>query len=282
MRGQQHRVEQGPNWVHYVGPVAAGSSLDYPAASSYQSRDIRWSTRRTAEHYGCGLWRVTTYGRGAMRIAAGDSLTFDQLMGRAVLPAFATPIYQPSPIQVDITIGPSNGRTLRIDAGQTIFVFGDSVDLAWVAPGDAASLGPFVDLGPATSSIPLPRPTESLIVEGLLFAEIARVEVPRQQGQDFARLTQVVQTDAASQIYTPIPAGARRLTIARDDAGSIDDCNWQYTMGDATSTARLLDVIPIVGRTTLSSPAIVTNATHVLSPILDEPATWVLHWEIAP
>lgn len=317
MRAAQYRVgctgDQAP--VHFVGLLSTslfiGALPAYPSAPFWTERDTRWATRNASrlllDHNGVvacppdgssirpGLWRVSSYGAAVVRdFDDGLSLTDSQINGQSVLPA-AIPanarVGHPAPLWITIKISDTQARQYTIDAGQTIFVYADDVSVSWSAPGPGVPLPlstgqGWIDLagtGAARVAFPFTDP-EIQMIEGLLYVDIARVETAREQGQNFAKLTQTWQALAATRVIVPIPAGARRVQITRDPGGAVVAGTWEVGFSDGTNFGPAIGslssgsaVVPRVG-----FEAFQLNATHLRSPVIVEDHTWSIVWEIAP
>ncbi len=298
MRAAQHRVSRdaGQAPVHWFG--FCGATTGWPSAEIWTERDARW----TSQHLSCerivdgragcpdgelvrpGLWRVTTYGYGAVRRDFdGQSLSIAQLQGRAALPVNTERMLRPAPLWVSIKINNSALREIKIDAGQTIYVMADDVAVSWWAPGPTEDFfGSWIDLpyNPDAQTIPV-NDSETTSIEGLLYCEIARVEAARQQGQDFAILTETYFTPNGTRGNFPVPAGARRVQISRDAAGAIVAGNFVQSFFDGVQFVPL-GIIPIAARA--SDDVRFGNVSHLITPVefLAEDVTWTLRWEIAP
>lgn len=290
MYGRERRVE-GPNLVHWYGPL--GETADtFPDAGRWTQRAMLWGTRDSAdtveiegERLDCGLWRVSSYGFAAVRTnTGGRSLTQRQLRGLDALPAGTALVQRPAPLWIEIENVESVGRSIRIDAGQTVFLEGSAVNVRWWAPGPGNAAGAsWIDLG-SNADVQTVVSFEAPVSEGLLFVQVARVEVARQQGQDFALLTETylagVGIEPNQFRRVAIPPGARRVYVARDNTGIVTATRLEVVFSNGVTDQRLT-TIPITDSQSSFGPEFVANATHVLLPLLAEQILWTLHWEIA-
>lgn len=308
MFARERRVEGPNNPLHWYGPI--GELPDFfPDARTWTRRELRWGTRDDArtevtceptgaldcdgnpivvEHpLDCGLWRVSTYGASALRTATGGfSLNYAQMQGVEALPAGTALVDRPLPLWVEIGSVPSNKRRVRIDAGQTIFIYGGGINVYTWMPGPENPAGAsWIDLGPSTGHIPITQ-FETLAVEGILYCEISRVESQRDQGELYATLTETYFVDEGIEPGltrpVPIPPGARQLYVARDNTGVVIATRLQLAFSNGTTATQPLTAVPINDSQSAFSPQQLAYATHVLLPILAEPVLWTLCWEIAP
>lgn len=314
LAAQEHAMQRGMAPLHYIGLV--GSTLGLPMdASLYTERERRWATRdmptqERPDHDGkCrlvrpGLWRVSSYGYTVARAMPEEpfSLTYDQIVKGLGLNTLSLDQ------RVERAVGPwlavyVDGRTrYLIDANETLFVFGDDVSVAWVAPrgvvededdvlAPGGSSGFFEIPPPLDESVPLINPITStalvsgLYLEGLLWCDIARVEASRQVAESVAQLTQLVRTAIGATVNLPIPNGARRVTV-RADVGGAGATNAQSEVVAAGALLRVGGRFPIVnGSSGNDGPQLVSGLhTHLqLSNVIDGAATnWTVVWEIAP
>lgn len=298
MQGRERRVEDGPNPIHWYGPIGEAPEF-FPDARTWTLRDLRWGSRDAARSevtcdadgverpLECGLWRVSTYGFAALRtLEAGRSLNLNQLQGDEPMPQGSARVERPLPIWIDIGTINSNKRRFRIDAGQTIFVYGAGVNVRWWAPGPENTAGAaWVDLGPQPGNLPVTT-FETLVSEGLLYCEIARVETAHEQGELYANLTETYFVDAGVEPgltrAVPIPPGARQLYASRDDSGVVTATRLQLAFSNTTTATQPLAAVPINDSQSSFAPQNLAYATHVLLPILAEAVLWTLCWEIAP
>lgn len=294
----------------------------YPSAPFWTERDARWATRGAryqwladgsgdptctpkavdegislpgARALRSGLWRVSSYGAAVVRdFGDGLSLTAQQLNGNVPLPAGIPAnarVQHPAPLVINVKISDTQARQVQIDAGQTIFVYADDVSVSWSAPGPGIPLPlsaeqGWMDLGGnGETRVEFPfSPPEIQLIEGLLYVDIARVETSREQGQNFAKLTQTWQALAATRVIVPIPPGARRVQITRDPSGAVVAGTWEVGFSNGTTFGPAIGslssgsaVVPRVG-----FEAFQLNATHLQSPVIVEDHTWSIVWEIAP
>jgi hypothetical protein len=310
--------------VHYVGLLPSvlfiGAAGQFPVSSLWTERDTRWATRQASRTWlrdndgkeDCegavgaralrsGLWRVSSYGASVVRDyadvepnpASGMTLLANEINGQQPLPVglVASRVGAPAPLVINVKISDTQARQVQIDAGQTIFVFADDVSVSWSAPGPDVPMPStngqgWVDVGgTGAARVPLPfEDPEVLIVEGLLYVDIARVESPRQQGQDYAKLTQYVQAAAPDGRATiPIPPGARRVQITRDPSGVVVAGVWEVGFSDGVN----FTAIGAVNSGSAVTPRVGIDqfaafATHLRSPAIVENHTWTIVWEIAP
>lgn len=300
MHGRELRVEGSPNPIHWFGPIDSVPER-YPDAEIWTPRGVRWSATappRQDEHgndVSCGLWRVSTYGASATRSASnGLSLTLPQLNGTTPPPAGTSVVQRPAPVWVEIHLASSAGRSIIIDAGQTIFVYATTLTVSWWAPGplnpaNAGVISEWIEVpGNGSQPMPVPNFAETLASEGVIYCQIARVEEARQQGQDYALLTQSYFVEASLEIDQyrpiPIPTGARRLYATRDNTGAVVDTRFAIGFSNGTGGGgfQQIGTIPINDSQSVDGPQLFPNATHVFLPILAEPVLWSLTWEIAP
>ncbi len=301
MLARERRVEGPNNPLHWYGPIGEAPEF-FPDARFWTLRDLRWGSGDVArtefiedadgrrEPLDCGLWRVTTYGAAALRtLTNGLSLNLKQFQRDEPVPAGTSLVDRPLPIWIDIGTVNSNRRRFRIDAGQTIFVYGSGVNVRWWAPGPenpAGTPGSWVDLGPNQGNLPLPTTFETLAIEGMLYCEIARVETAHQQAELYANLTETYFVDAAEEPGlvrpVPIPPAARQLYAARDDTGVVTATRLQLAFSNGTTATQPLVTVPINDSQSSFAPQDLAYATHVLLPQLAEPVLWTLCWEIAP
>lgn len=297
MHGRELRVEGSPNPLHWFGAIDTAAD-GYPDASTWTPRGVRWNgtaparTEDDGDDVACGLWRVTTYGAAAGRTNTGGlSLTPQQLRGEQPAPAGSTIVRRPSPVWVEIILPSSAGRSIIVDAGQTVFVYATTVSVRpWMPgplnPANGGVNSTWLELDYGTQAVAVPV-FEAMASEGLLYCQIARVDSARQQGQDFALLTTSYYVAAGEQPdefrAVPIPTGARRVYATRDDTGAVVDTRLRtaFTDGSGGGT-QLLGTIPVDDSQSVYGPQHFANATHVLLPILAEPVLWSLTWEIAP
>jgi hypothetical protein len=283
--GREQRLEGAANPLHWYGPIGSAPE-QYPDAAIWTERDARWSPMGMGKgDVGCGLFRVSTYGSTATRTATGgQSLTTAQLNGRGELPTGTALAFRPS-VWVELELAESASRSIIIDAGQTVFVYADTLTVKWWAPGPLNVAGArWVDLGPGNSPYDVVS-FETPVSEGLLYCQIARVEAPRQQGQDFALFTQSYYVPAGEEPgqlrAVPIPTGARRIYAARNNAGVVTATRLELGFSDGT-IAQSISTIPINDSQSSFGPAQLANTTHLLLPILAEGVLWTITWEIAP
>lgn len=294
--GRILRVSDGPSPVHYYGSIG-NSIAEFPDASSFVPVvRARWGTRGSVD--GCvqdnqtnahgGLWRVSTYGRSAVRtLTNGRSLTRRQLRGGPV-PSTDILGWRPSLVWIEITTdGGGYGRAIRIDAGQSIFVEAVQLNVGLWMPGATSESDQFVLVPYAADDVSqtVPEFGEAGVVEGIVYCDIARCESSREQGQDFAILTETYVNAAAeapgSFRNVVIPPGARRVHISRDASGAVDDTQWAEAY-EATTAGVRGAILAIQDRQLVGGPLPVGSALQLAMPLLTEPALWTLRWEIAP
>lgn len=319
MRAAQERVhaDQPPIRVVGLSPeiMFIGGAPAWPTFDHWTERETRWGTRRSRNEWrdrdgACvvnpgtpggeaiksGLWRVSSYGSMVVR-QFGDGLKLPDsvINGLAPLPAglVASRVAHPAPLVVSIKIADTQARQILVDAGETIFVFADDVSVAWWAPGPTMpTFGQgtgWVDAGGTTDGggpLPFEAPEGALVYEGLLYVDLARVEAPRQQGTQYAKLTQVWQAPAnppSSRVIVPIPPGARRVQIARDPTGAVVAGTWEVGFSDGNIFAPISSLSSgSAVQNRVGFEAFMVNATHLRSPIVTEDHTWTVTWEIAP
>lgn len=322
MRAAQQRVhaDQPPVRVLGMSPEIPfiGGSPAWPTWNHWVERETRWATRQSRGRWydkdadGCercdqapnaealksGLWRISSYGSMVVRQwgdgtpVAGVTLPDSVINGLQPLPAglVASRVGHPAPLVIGVKIADTQARQVLIDAGESIFVYADDVAVSWWGPGPTMPvLGNgtgWVDVYGSTqggAAFPFEQPEGALIYEGLLYVDIARVEAPRQQGTQYAKLTQTWQAALDTRVIVPIPPGARRVQIARDPTGAVVAGTWQVGFSDGTTFAAVSSlssgsaVQNRVGFETFQA-----NATHLQSPVITEDHTWTLVWEIAP
>lgn len=296
MHGRELRVEGSPNPLHWFGPIDTAPD-GYPDASTWTPRGILWNATAPArtddgEGVACGLWRVSTYGSAAGRTNTGGvSLSPNELAGKVPPPAGTTLVHRPSPVWIEIELASSAGRSIIIDAGQTIFVYATTLSVRpWMPgplnPANAGVNSNWLELPYSQQAVAVPI-FETLASEGVLYCQIARVDSARQQGQDFALLTTSYYVAASEDPDTfravPIPTGARRLYATRDDTGAVVDTRLRVGFTDGSGGGQQqIGTVPVDDSQSIYGPQQFANATHVFLPRLAENILWSLTWEIAP
>lgn len=268
----------GPNLsagqqLHAAGLLTTdGSPSTVPDASTFTERSALWDTA-TCAGGDPGLWRVSTYARGAIRPTGGASgpLTISQLTA-GPLPAGNSPTFNASPLWGKLTIHRSACRSYYFDWGQTIIVHADAVGLSWVAPPQVQEVAAFnFDV-------------EGCVHEFAAFADLARVETTDGTTGKL-NLTQLVyipaETPGAAR-GVPVPPGAVSVEISRDVAGPTLTTWWSSAYGlPGASTVAPLGAIPIIDGA--GSKILAPNTTHLIAPTLDaEESLWQLVWQIEP
>ena len=254
---------------------------NWPSAETWTRRDVRWASRTKGRAQTCdgtvrettGLWRISSYGQGAVRIGIGGlSLNYAQLSGGAPLPVQDRRSQMPGPYWLDIqTMNRGMPSAWRVNAGQVAYVYGDDVAVAWWAPPLA------VDVGMGTGNLPVAGIGEQMVVETLCFVDIAEVDPDIDVDTGYLRLTETYFVDAAAAVDAVVPLGARTVqistTVAVDTTAVLVSREFatagvQFSIGAISITANQSIKTDIGGETHLRLPA--TGVDNI----------WTLDWGI--
>lgn len=221
------------------------------------------------------LWRIRSTGREVLRFAGNGTtpLTRSQIEQPSQLPAGASANEVTHYKKLIKLQSRALTTQLVLDIGQTIELYGFSVDIDILAPANA------VEISNAPGSADVDR--SGLVADTILAVEILAIEAPL--GNRVGRFTQHVSVAANTQETIAVPFGAIGVRIIQTPAGTASTA-WNRFIGDPAIHASLnVGVLNFTARVSDLSSTEIGDCTHLqtdLDALNDR--FYTLIWRIRP